>query len=311
STVCNGFKLGTESGGDFRRITFSNSVVTGYGDHRPAISGVSIESVDGSHIRDIAVSNITMHNVRSPLFVRLGNRGRDLPEPVPGSIERVVVSNIAATGASLPCIIAGIPGHPVRGVTVSGLRAAWKGADPAPAAGEAVPEEEASYPDAYMFGPLPAYGLYCRHAEDVVLENLRLSWEEGFWRLGVTRKYKEVRWPADYGMPDPASPADPGPAAWFEDTARLRLTGFDPRPAPLGAPLVRFHDVRSALVSGCAPEAGAPVFVNVTGGGVENVLLAGNLVPGGTAPFTVSPEVPAGAVRLSETGKDAPGGANQ
>lgn len=310
STVCNGFKLGTESGGDFRRITFSNSVVTGYGDHRPAISGVSIESVDGAHIRDIAVSNITMHHVRSPLFVRLGNRGRDLPEPVPGSIERVVVSNITATGASLPCIIAGIPGHPVRGVTVSGLRAAWKGADPALAPGEAVPEEEASYPDAYMFGPLPAYGLYCRHAEDIVLENLRLSWEEGFWRLGVTRKYAGVKWPPDYGMPDPAAPGDPGPAAWFEDTARLRMSGFDARPAPDGAPLARFHEVRSALVSACAPEAGAPVFVDVTGGGTRGVLLTGNLVPEGTVPFAASPEVPADAVCLQDAVKSAPAGAN-
>ena len=59
------------------------------------------------------------------------------------------------------------------------------------------------------------------------------------------------------------------------------------------------------------PEAGAPVFVDVTGDGVENVLVAGNLVPEGTVPLAASPEVPAGAVRLNETGKDAPGGANQ
>ncbi|HNT87659.1 MAG TPA: glycosyl hydrolase family 28-related protein, partial [Candidatus Hydrogenedentes bacterium] len=50
STVCNGFKLGTESGGGFKRIAVSNCVITGYRDNRPAISGIALESVDGGDL---------------------------------------------------------------------------------------------------------------------------------------------------------------------------------------------------------------------------------------------------------------------
>ena len=38
----------------------------------------------------------------------------------------------------------------------------------------AIPDVEKSYPEARMFGRLPAYGLYCRHVTGLKLDNLRL-----------------------------------------------------------------------------------------------------------------------------------------
>ena len=46
ATNCNAFKLGTESGGDFRNITVSNCTMLARKQGRPPISGISLLSVD-------------------------------------------------------------------------------------------------------------------------------------------------------------------------------------------------------------------------------------------------------------------------
>src|SRR5205085_2144775 len=94
---------------------------------RPAISGISLLSVDGATIDGVTISNIAMSDVRCPIFLRLGNRGRDMPSPIPGTLKRVVVNNVVATGAQLPCVIAGVPGHPVDGVSFHDLRMSFAG----------------------------------------------------------------------------------------------------------------------------------------------------------------------------------------
>ena len=40
-----------------------------------------------------------------------------------------------------------------------------------------VPEKETNYPESFMFDrmPLPAYGFYIRHADGVVLENVKVE----------------------------------------------------------------------------------------------------------------------------------------
>jgi len=40
-----------------------------------------------------------------------------------------------------------------------------------------VPENEKKYPEHSMFGQLPAYGLYIRHARNITLEGLQISYK--------------------------------------------------------------------------------------------------------------------------------------
>jgi polygalacturonase len=173
ATNCNAFKLGTESGGDFRNIALSNCAFFARPNLKPPISGISLLSVDGSSIDGVTIDNVTMTGVRCPLFLRLGNRGRDLPKPVPGSLKNVVVNNLVAAGAQWPCTIAGIPGHPVEGVTFANSRITYAGGG-AKRDG-AVPEHIAKYPSAEMFGNLPAYGLYARHVKDLDLSRVHFK----------------------------------------------------------------------------------------------------------------------------------------
>src|ERR1019366_4437609 len=86
-------KIGTESEGDFRNITISNIVFD-------TSRGLALESVDGSHIEDVAISNITMRDVSNAcIFIRLGSRMRAPAGTPVGTIRRVSISNVIASDA--------------------------------------------------------------------------------------------------------------------------------------------------------------------------------------------------------------------
>lgn len=179
----NGFKIGTETSGDFRRISVSTCKINGR--PRPNADaaaleatyeggGISIESVDGARIEGVTISDVELRDVRSPLFVRLGNRGRGQSPPIPGEVRDVTLRHVVATGAGTPpSSIVGIPGHPVGRVVLDDvhIRAAEGGTGPA----GPVPEAEAGYPRVTMFGDLPAALLYVRHAQGVELHDVTLD----------------------------------------------------------------------------------------------------------------------------------------
>jgi polygalacturonase len=161
-------KLGTESQGAFRNITVSNCVFD-------RSRGFALESVDGSVLEDITVTNLTMRDVtNSPLFLRLGARMR-APEGTPvGALRRVVISNITAYNADprLASIISGVPGHPIEDVTISNVRILYGGGGTAEDAAREVPEREDTYPEPSMFGRMPAYGFFIRHANGITLRDI-------------------------------------------------------------------------------------------------------------------------------------------
>jgi polygalacturonase len=188
-------KIGTESEGDFRNIAISNVVFD-------RSRGLALESVDGAHIEDIVVSNITMRDVSSaPFFLRLGSRLRAPEGAVPGSIRRVNISNVVISDADAryASIISGIRDHDVEDVKLSGVRILYRGghtldevaAQPAglvntfffrgsggipPRQPFATPEREKEYPEPSMFGMLPAWGFFIRHARGVELDNVNIGW---------------------------------------------------------------------------------------------------------------------------------------
>jgi hypothetical protein len=187
-------KIGTESEGDFHNITISNIVFD-------TSRGLAFESVDGSHIEDVAVSNITMRNVsNSPIFIRLGSRLRAPEGTAVGSIRRIMISNVVVYGADprYSSIISGIPGHDVEDISLRGIHIVSRGGltldqvakQPAdlvngfffrasggvpPREPYETPEREKEYPEPSMFGLLPAYGFFIRHAKGIELEDLDLG----------------------------------------------------------------------------------------------------------------------------------------
>ena len=163
--------------------------------------GLALESVDGAHIEDIAISNITMREVsNAPIFMRLGSRMR-APEGTPvGSIRRVNISNVVVYDADprYGSILSGIPGHDIEDVKLSDIRILYRGGltldqvarQPAdlvntfffratggvpPREPYATPEREKEYPEPSMFGMLPAYGFFIRHARGIELNNVEVG----------------------------------------------------------------------------------------------------------------------------------------
>jgi hypothetical protein len=128
----------------------------------------------------VAISNITMRNVSSsPVFIRLGSRMRAPEGAQIGSIKRISISNLIAydADARYPSIISGIPGHDVEEVKLSGIRILDRGGVPAREPYE-IPEREKEYPEPSMFGVLPAYGFFIRHAKRIELEGVDVDFIE-------------------------------------------------------------------------------------------------------------------------------------
>ena len=273
STACNAFKLGTESGGDFKRIAVSNCVMAGLKGRRPASGGIALESVDGANLDGVVVSNITMVDVRAPIFIRLGNRGRDMETPVPGTLKNVMINNVVATGASLTCTVTGIPGHNVEGVTLSNIRITYKGGGPYRSPDEPVPEVIGKYPDPEMFGALPAYGLYCRHVDGLTLSNVQLLCGEGYWRL--TRN-GGIRWKTIDDVPRPSEPGQPGHALVCDDVSDLDIESLRAQAPADGPSLMRFIGVRDAFVRACRAPKGTKVFLEAAGAETSGISLIGN-----------------------------------
>jgi polygalacturonase len=252
TTSCNGFKMGTATYGAFENIVFSNSVI--YRDAalpmntRPS-AGVCVEMVDGGTVDGVLVSNVRMENVRAPIFVRLGRRhAKD------GSFLRNVrIEGVEAIGAMVSSSITGVPGLRPSDVTVAHCRirtveegrAEWVHRD--------IPEEADRYPEARMFGRLPSFGFYVRHADRIRLRDVEV----------ITDR------------------PDARPAIVCDDTRDLILSALE-LSAPMGAaPLIDLRNSKEALLSEIRAPEGADVWVEVSGvDSADRSVRRGGVAPG-------------------------------
>jgi len=205
-------KLGTESNGGFRNITIANCVFD-------RSRGLAIETVDGGVVEDVTVTNLTMREVTTaPIFLRIGNRSRG-PDGTPiGAMRRVVISNLTAYDIEprFAASISGLNGHPVEDVTLSNIRLVYRGGGTEEDAGRQPPEVEDAYPEPSMFGTLPSYGFFIRHARGLSLRDIAVS----------TMK------------------PDARPPLWLHDVADVSFDRFESARAP-NVPFAMLRDVRN------------------------------------------------------------------
>ena len=189
---CNAIKMGTASRVGFKNITISNCVIHRAAEDnfrhwkttlahitadRTVLAGVALESVDGGEMDGITVSHISMTDVQTPVFIRLGDRQRRAvggPAAV-SSLRNVLISHIIANSQSLiPCSITGLPGHMVENVMLDHILITGPGGGTIEQAGQVVEEKEKSYPENRMFGlSLPASGIYTRHVRGLSLHDVK------------------------------------------------------------------------------------------------------------------------------------------
>ncbi len=183
---CNAIKCGTESNGGFRNITISNCVVAPSAQqefihgHPHGISAISLEIVDGGTMENVNISNIAIRGTESPIFIKLGSRNRPYlhggAAPATGTIRGVTLSQISVREAgAIGCILTGLPEHPIEDLILRDIRIQLNEAAPEARKPETVPEKADAYPEATMFGHVPAAGFFIRHARNVRLENIQVS----------------------------------------------------------------------------------------------------------------------------------------
>lgn len=180
-------KFGTASKTGFRNVTVRDCQ---FFDSRHGT--VKLLAVDGAILENVEFSNIKMYNCGGPIFLRLGNRGRDYsqsikqvyaegakPEGRPvGKMRNIVFRDIEArvTGSIDPptsgLMFTGLPGHYIENVTLENIVLSFDGFGHRAVAGREVPEDEARYPEQLFFGELPSYGLYLRHVKGLTLKNV-------------------------------------------------------------------------------------------------------------------------------------------
>lgn len=186
SSHCNAIKLGTESTGGFKNITITDCVVKPSSKKEviyglpEGISGISLEVVDGGTMDGVFISNVLIDGPEVPLFIRLGNRARPhmegIEKPGVGELKNIRIENLAVrNGGTTACSITGIPGYPVRNVSLSNISMEMLGGAEASDPREKVPELEDLYPEATMFGVLPASILYMRHVDQIKLNEIFVS----------------------------------------------------------------------------------------------------------------------------------------
>jgi polygalacturonase len=167
-------KFGTESNGDFKNITISNCVFE-------YCRGLALETVDGSKLEDVTISNITMRDIEnSPIFLRLGKRMRG-PEGVPvGELKRVIISNVVVYNAAprSSVLIVGLPDNNIQDVLLENIKIYYRGGGTKEQAAINPPEDETGYPEPDRFGEMPAYGFFIRHANGIKMNDIDVSYME-------------------------------------------------------------------------------------------------------------------------------------
>ena len=187
---CHGLKFGTETNTGFRNFDISNITISPSDSIHPkagfywkVITGVAMEITDGGIMENISIKNLTADSVYAPIFIKLGNRSRkymeDMESPDPGKISGIILSNFRITNAGkYTSSVTGFPGHKVLNVVMENISIEFNEVPEKDELFEEVPENETRYPEITMFTKgleknkyLPAYGLYARHVDGLILRN--------------------------------------------------------------------------------------------------------------------------------------------
>lgn len=191
-TVMNAFKIGTETRHDISDIFVEDCYFCMPDIYPGTVSGISIESSDGSRVSNVTVKNIKMDKVTCPLFICLNMRNRyNIPYSdniesgyYGGTIKNVVIDGITAFDAEVPSLIFGLKAtredgfevrNPLSNICVSNFNITYKDNIEVVNVPEVIEEYLYDYPENNSFGDVDAYGLWIRHVDGVKLTNINVT----------------------------------------------------------------------------------------------------------------------------------------
>lgn len=210
----NSFKIGTETTYDIRNILVENCSFFMTDIYPGSVSGIAIESADGSVVENVTARNIKMNRVTCPVFVRLCNRNRAAEVTAEsanaiefgqriekggsapndqfdmlGRVRNITIENINATGVELPIIIAGYTQrkitHYVENITLKDISMEYAPYKEIYDKRAFIPEYSDVYPESWRFRNLPAYGIWARHVKGLKLLDYSCSVPRSTWKADI------------------------------------------------------------------------------------------------------------------------------
>ena len=184
ATTCNATKIGTETVGDIQDVLFERITVR---KHREAtgknpirsgvcIAAISLQSNDGAKVRNITCRDYTIEDCHTPVFIQLQDRDSHRESDL-GSLGDIVVERLTCLRSEAASQINVSAGGRVGKVTLADFDVSNS---------ETVKEKPGSpkrptgkYPEAKSNGVMPAYGLFARDVDGLVLRGKMLFHDLG------------------------------------------------------------------------------------------------------------------------------------
>lgn len=190
TTDASGIKFGTASLGGFKNIRILNNKV--FDTNRSAIA---LEAVDGAIIENIEVDGIQGVNIGNAIFLRAGARKGNRK----GKVENVSIQNVNVEIRAeknplsvMPgVVIGGMPDQIITNVRLKNIAIKFPGGGDEALSKisinnlKDIPEKPSSYPEYDMFGQLPSWGIFIRHAQGVQFEGLTITATKGDFRTAI------------------------------------------------------------------------------------------------------------------------------
>jgi hypothetical protein len=243
-------KTGTESNGGFRNITVSNCVVKDI----PIHAGIELMTVDGGEMQNILIQNISMENVATPFFIRIGARARPYKsghyvQQIRNAAD-ISLNNINVLNAKLPSSIIGLHNKKLSNISVTGYTARYDESQSGNAYNK-VPSLEFDYPAANMFSGLPAYGIYCRDVSGLLLRDIKL------FASGSEEKR---------------------PALVFDRVDRLELQSAEVTQHNINSPVAYMRNVENGIIAFCRSVSNCKFLFEVEGDSKDKICFVNNIV---------------------------------
>jgi hypothetical protein len=233
-----GLKIGTETCGEFRNITFSNCAVFDSG------GGFGLIMRDGGLIDGMVVSNVTVDcdkNRGQGIYIWSHRRNDNTPW---GMIRNVTISDMEIRGGG-GIFVSGAMEKRIEGLTLQNIRV------------NVVEGRNTKFnddpPDPFtVFGHKEApYDVFCRYVDDLKLRNIQLIWS----------KPENAKW---------------GGALRCWHVRDLEIAGFIGRQSlPSASPVIGLKDAKGVFIHNCRAPEGTGTVLHLDEG-TERVTVMGN-----------------------------------
>jgi polygalacturonase len=183
STKWGGIRIGLLSRGDFSSVTVTNCTFRNIED-----SGLKIQMNEGGEMKNMVFSNLVMENVPRPVFMTFCQQRACVDSPMElapmKAMHHFIFQNMIIDNSKLDknsaFFLTGLPNNKIEDILISNVQFVVSGGgskeDAAKTVKEYTPEVLGEWwPEFYLVGTLPAYGIYARNINGLTVDNFSVK----------------------------------------------------------------------------------------------------------------------------------------